>query len=65
MKVPAVITFFAYWVVALPLAYLLGVRGEFGGAGIWSGLAAGIAFAAIVLGARFMRLTRPGGLAGA
>lgn len=65
VKVPAIITFFSYWVVALPLAYLLGVRGGFGGAGIWSGLAAGIALAAIVLGARFLRLTRPGGRAGA
>ena len=64
VKVPAAITFVAYWVIALPLAYLLGVRGGFGAAGIWSGLAAGLAFAAIVLGARFMRLTRRGGLAG-
>jgi MATE family multidrug resistance protein len=60
VKVPAAITFVGYWVIALPLAYLLGVRGRFGATGIWTGLAAGIAFAAIVLGLRFVRLTRAG-----
>jgi len=61
VKVPAVITFVAYWIVALPLGYALGIRGSLGPAGIWIGLAAGLAVAATVLGARFMRLTRPGG----
>jgi MATE family multidrug resistance protein len=65
VKVPAAITFVAYWVIALPLGYVLGVRGGFGPAGIWSGLAAGRAAAAVLLGARFVRLTRPGGSAGA
>jgi len=61
VKVPALITFTAYWVIALPAGYLLGVRWGFGGAGIWTGLAAGLAFAAFVLGARFVRLSRVGG----
>ena len=65
VKVPAVITFVAYWIIALPMGYLLGIRGGFGAAGIWSGLAAGLAVAAVVLGLRFLRLTRRGGLAGA
>ncbi len=60
VRVPAVMNFIAYWVVALPLGYALGIRGSLGGAGIWIGLAAGLAIAAAVLGARFMRLTRPG-----
>ncbi len=60
VKVPAVITFIAYWVIALPLGYLLGIRGSFGAAGIWTGLAAGLAVAAVLLGHRFVRLTRPG-----
>jgi MATE family multidrug resistance protein len=59
-KVPAAMTFVAYWLVAIPLAYLLGIRAGFGPAGIWTGLAAGLAFAAILLGFRFVRLTRPG-----
>src|ERR1017187_800701 len=60
VKVPAAITFVAYWMVALPLGYALGIRGAFGPAGIWTGLAAGLAVAAILLGLRFARLTRPG-----
>jgi len=65
VKVPALITFVAYWIIALPMGYLLGIRGSFGAAGIWSGLAAGLAVAAVVLGLRFLRLTRRGGMAGA
>jgi len=60
VKVPAVLTFVAYWVVAIPGAYLLGVRGGFGPSGIWWALATGLAFAAVFLGVRFTRLTRPG-----
>ncbi len=61
VKIPALITFTAYWVIALPAGYLLGVRWGFGAAGIWTGLAAGLAFAAFVLGSRFVRLSRVGG----
>jgi MATE family multidrug resistance protein len=60
VKVPAAITFVAYWLVALPVGYLLGIRGPFGPAGIWSGLAGGLAVAAVLLGARLLRLTGPG-----
>jgi MATE family multidrug resistance protein len=58
VKVPAVITFVAYWLIALPLGYLLGIRWGYGPAGIWWGLAAGLAAAAVMLGLRFGRLTR-------
>lgn len=60
VRVPAVITFVAYWLIALPVGYLLGIRWGYGPAGIWSGLAAGLAAAAIMLGLRFLRMTRPG-----
>jgi MATE family multidrug resistance protein len=60
VKMPAAITFVAYWLVALPVGYLLGIRWGFGPAGIWSGLAAGLAAASVMLGLRFMRLTRAG-----
>jgi MATE family multidrug resistance protein len=58
VKVPAAITFVSYWVIGLPLGYALGIRGRFGPAGIWIGLAAGLATAAVLLGIRFFRLTR-------
>lgn len=63
VKVPALITFVAYWMISLPLGYLLGIRGSFGPAGIWWGLAAGLAFAAVFLGLRFLRMTREGAAA--
>jgi MATE family multidrug resistance protein len=59
VRVPLGITFVAYWVIALPLAYLLGVRGRFGAMGIWLGLAAGLASAALLLGWRFYYKTQP------
>jgi MATE family multidrug resistance protein len=58
VRVPAVITFVAYWVIALPLGYALGVRGPLGAAGVWTGIAGGLAFAAVFLCVRFARLTR-------
>jgi MATE family multidrug resistance protein len=58
VKVPALITFVAYWLIALPMGYLLGIRWGYGPAGIWWGLAAGLAAAAVMLGLRFVRLTR-------
>ena len=58
VKLPAIITFVAYWLVAIPGGYLLGVRGPYGAVGIWTALAAGLGLAAILLGWRFARLTR-------
>lgn len=59
VKVPAVITFAAYWVIALPTGYLLGIRGPLGALGMWIGIASGLACAAVFLAVRFARLTRP------
>ena len=58
VKVPTVITFIAYWMVSLPLAGLLAFRTQLGPVGIWTGLAAGLASAAVLLAWRFVRLTR-------
>jgi MATE family multidrug resistance protein len=58
VKVPTVITLIAYWGIALPLGYLIGIRGSLGGIGVWLGIASGLAFAAVFLTVRFARLTR-------
>ena len=58
VKLPAVITFVAYWLVAIPGGYVFGVRGTFGAVGIWTALAAGLGLAAVFLAWRFARLTR-------
>ena len=56
VRIPTIITFIAYWMLALPGGYFLGVRG-IGPLGIWISLATGLAFAAIFLALRFARLT--------
>ena len=59
VKVPTVITFVAYWLVSLPVAYLLAFRLGFGPVGIWIGLACGLFCAAVLLNWRFHRKTAP------
>jgi MATE family multidrug resistance protein len=58
VRVPAAITLVAYWVVALPIGYLWGVRGGGGAVAVWLGIAGGLACAAVLLTVRFARLTR-------
>ncbi len=58
VKVPTVITFVAYWVIALPIAYALCFHTSLGPSGIWLGLALGLAAASTLLAYRFFALTR-------
>jgi MATE family multidrug resistance protein len=57
-KVPMLVTVFGYWVVGMGLSLSLGVFGPLGPVGLWVGLVGGLAVAAVVLCARFWRLTR-------
>jgi len=57
-KVPMWINLVAYWVIALPLGgWLAFGRGD-GAAGMWVGLAWGLAFAAVLLVLRFLAKTK-------
>jgi MATE family multidrug resistance protein len=58
VKVPTVITFIAYWIISLPVGYGLAFHTSLGPIGVWSGLAAGLSVAAVLLARRFHRLTR-------
>lgn len=58
VKVPTLITFFAYWVIGFPTSYYLGIKTELGGTGIWIGLLLGLTAAAIFLYIRFNNLTK-------
>lgn len=58
VNIPTIITFFAYWVVALPLGYYLGFVLNQGAVGIWMGLFYGLTFSAVFLMARFYWLFR-------
>ena len=58
VKVPLLITFIAYWVVALPTGYFYGVQ-RHDPHGVWIGLASGLAAAYLLLTWRFYRKTTP------
>ncbi len=55
-SVPMVYAFICYWVVGVPLAYVLGLPMGLEGEGIWAGLAVGLAGAGVVLVIRFWRI---------
>lgn len=46
-----------HWLVGLPVALALGVWGPFGLAGIWWGLSAGLAYVAVAVFVRFVRVS--------
>lgn len=58
VKIPTVITLFAYWIVALPLGYWLAFKLEWGPQGIWIGLLTGLSVAAVLLFIRFQRFSK-------
>ena len=53
IKGPTIITFTAYWVISLPIAYLLAFNMNFGVEGVWIGLLIGLTASAIMLTTRF------------
>jgi len=56
-KVPMYITFIAYWLIAFPILYVLGVHTSLGNIGIWIGLLVGLTAAAVCLLYRFNRIS--------
>jgi MATE family multidrug resistance protein len=53
VKGPTIITFIAYWLISLPVAYILGFHFELGVDGVWIGLLIGLTVSAILLTFRF------------
>ncbi len=53
VKGPTIITFFAYWIISLPIAYLLAFNFNMGVDGVWIGLLIGLTVSAILLTLRF------------
>ena len=53
VKIPTAITFISYWIVGLPIGYLLGFNFEHGVQGVWIGLLLGLTTSAILLTLRF------------
>jgi multidrug resistance protein, MATE family len=59
VRIPALTAGVSYWLVALPLGYILGFPLGRGALGIWIGLAVGLATAAFLLMLRFHRHAHP------
>jgi MATE family multidrug resistance protein len=58
VKIPTAVSFLAYWLIALPVGYLLGFHFNAGALGVWIGLAAGIAISAFLLTIRFHLISK-------
>ena len=57
VKIPTLIVFTAYWVLALPIGYLLAFKFGFGAHGIWVGLLIGLTISAALGLVRFYHLS--------
>ena len=56
-KIPTLVTFISYWVIAVPLSYYLGIISDYGLFGVWVGLSVGLTIAAVFHVLRFNYLT--------
>jgi MATE family multidrug resistance protein len=57
-RLPLAATVLAYWVIGIPLGWWFGLHGALGAPGVWMGLIAGLATAAVLLVLRFDVLSR-------
>lgn len=58
VNIPTVLTFVAYWLIGIPVGYLLGLRLHLGVKGVWYGLVLGLMSASILLFIRFRYISR-------
>ncbi|HTD92785.1 MAG TPA: MATE family efflux transporter [Chitinophagaceae bacterium] len=58
VKLPTLLIGIAYWVIGLPVGYLLAFVFKMGATGMWLGLITGLTLASVFLITRFLKLTR-------
>jgi MATE family multidrug resistance protein len=58
VNVPTVITFISYWIIGLPVGYLLGIHLGLGVTGVWYGLVCGLMSASVMLFYRFQIISK-------
>lgn len=58
VNIPTIITLIAYWVIGLPVGYLLGIYLKMGVTGVWYGLVLGLLTASGLLFIRFQIISR-------
>ena len=59
-RVPMIFTFVGYWLIGIGVGIWLAFRGGWGGVGIWTGLALGLAIVAVLMLVRWTRRERLG-----
>jgi len=59
-KIPLLYAAISYWPIGVVAAYILAFPLGYGGAGVWAGLAIGLAVAAVLLVSRFLRREKLG-----
>jgi MATE family multidrug resistance protein len=57
-KIPTVFTVIAYWVIGIPIGWVLAKYFNLGLYGIWFGLSLGLTFSAVLLSIRFIKESR-------
>lgn len=60
VNVPTFITLIAYWVIGLPVGYILGLQFDLGIQGVWIGLLLGLSISSIWLNGRFYSIVLSG-----
>jgi len=58
VNIPTIITFLAYWVIGLPVGYILGLQLHLGVKGVWYGLVLGLMVSSILLFFRFQFISK-------
>lgn len=58
VKIPSLLIFIAYWILALPIGYVLAFPFGYGAIGIWMGLLLGLTLTALAMVWRFNHLSR-------
>lgn len=58
VKIPMIINFIAYWLIAFPVSYYLAIRTNLKNQGIWLGLLIGLSCASVLLCFRFSLIMR-------
>jgi MATE family multidrug resistance protein len=58
VKIPTIITTINYWFITIPLCYYLGIKLQWGAAGVWYGYLIGLSLVSIALFIRYEYITK-------
>lgn len=58
VNVPTIITFIAYWIIGIPMAYVMGIYLNIGITGIWYGLTLGLLTSSLLLYLRYQKIIK-------